>query len=73
MLSNQADKQISRAKGVILPQCCLCEQVPPRGIMGGYLINSNFLCESCENSILKLEIGSMEYDIYVERIKKIIK
>lgn len=73
MRTNQVKEESFEKRGMVLPLCKLCGEVPLRGIIGGYLINRNFVCESCENTIVNLEIGSQEYDFYVQEIKKIIK
>lgn len=73
MKYNQVPNELPRVKGQLLPQCVLCEEVPLRGIAGGYLINGMFLCESCESAILNLEVGSSQYKYYLERIKRFLR
>jgi len=73
MKFNQVPNQLPRAKGQLLPRCVLCEEVPSRGIVGGYLINGMFLCETCESAILNLNVGSSQYEFYLERIKRILR
>jgi|CZCA01.1.fsa_nt_gi hypothetical protein len=58
-------------KGKLLPRCRLCEEVPPRGIRGGYLINGVFICNLCETMILELEAGTEDYRELLGRIKKL--
>jgi len=58
--------------GQLLPRCIFCEQVPLKGIAGGYLIKGAFLCEDCEREILGLKAGSVRYEFYREKIKKLL-
>ena len=73
MTHDQALKELPRVAGQLLPRCALCEEVPPRGIAGGYLIKGMFLCETCESTILNLKVGSHQYELYMERIKKLLR
>lgn len=63
----------SKVKGLLLPRCAICEEVPNEGIKGGYLINKSFVCSSCERRILDTEVGSPAYQEILELIKKIIR
>ncbi len=73
MTQNPVLKELPGVKGQLLPVCALCEEVPPRGIAGGYLIKGMFLCETCESAILDLKVGSHQYEFYMERIKKLLR
>ncbi len=73
MQYNQAQKELLTVKGQLLPRCALCEEVPLRGIMGGYLIKGLFLCETCEKEILNLKVGSSQYEFYLQKIKKLLR
>lgn len=63
----------SKVKAILLPRCCICEEVPSDGIKGGYLINKFFVCTSCERKILDAEVGSPAYLEILELIKRIIR
>lgn len=58
-------------KGALLPRCKLCEEVPADGIRGGYLISGMFICRACETMIIRLQVGSRDYDELLRRIKKL--
>ncbi|MGI6551060.1 MAG: sigma factor G inhibitor Gin [Syntrophomonadales bacterium] len=73
MKHDQILNELPRVKGQLLPVCTLCEEVPSRGIAGGYLIKGMFLCETCESAILELKVGSNQYEYYMERIKKLLR
>ena len=55
----------------LLPICLVCEQVPPEGIMGGIVINGNFLCTSCEKELLSVAEGDARYKLFQDKLKKI--
>lgn len=73
MKYEQVPSELPRVKGQLLPRCVLCEEVPVNGIARGYLINGMFLCETCESTIIELEVGSSQYKHYVERIKRLLR
>lgn len=57
----------------LLPVCALCEEVPARGIRGGYMLNKSFICNDCEKRILDTPIGTAQYQEILALIKRIIK
>ena len=73
MKYEQVPSELPRVKGQLLPRCVLCEEVPVNGIAGGYLINGMFHCETCESTIIELEVVSSQYKHYVERIKRLLR
>jgi len=65
---NTADK-----KGIILPRCGICNQVPEEGIRGGLIIKKAFICNKCQNKMINIDVGSPEYEVILNKIKKIFK
>lgn len=59
--------------GELLPRCQLCDQVPLRGIASGFWVNRRLICDSCEQVIMNLEIGSRDYTEFMQRLRKIWK
>jgi hypothetical protein len=57
--------------GVLLPRCSLCGEVPEKGIRGGIKIRKSFICEKCESHIVALQTGCSEYQVVLEKLKKI--
>ncbi len=60
-------------RGVLLPRCTLCEQVPAGGLRDGIRIKRAFICTQCEQSLTHSDIGSIYYHIMLEKIKMILK
>mgnify|MGYP000894033453 CR=1 FL=1 len=58
-------------KGILLPRCYFCGQVPDEGIRGGVIIKKAFICRQCETQIVDLQIGSPVYEIVIKKIKKL--
>ncbi|ADI00851.1 MAG TPA: hypothetical protein GXX39_06115 [Syntrophothermus lipocalidus] len=58
-------------KGQVLPRCKLCDEVPEEGLRGGYLINGIFICRGCEAVIMRLQVGTPDYEEMLNRIKKL--
>lgn len=56
---------------IILPRCVFCENVPVKGIKGGYLLKKHFICSACEQMLLKVQVGSPAYETFVVGIKKL--
>ncbi|MED3645613.1 sigma factor G inhibitor Gin [Halalkalibacterium halodurans] len=48
-------------------RCVICEQPRPSGIQ----LFESFICEGCEQEIVKTEIEDMAYYHFVLRLKKI--
>ncbi|MGE5416990.1 MAG: sigma factor G inhibitor Gin [Acidobacteriota bacterium] len=57
--------------GELLPRCWLCGKVPDRGIAGGYLVRSRFICEDCETDIVELTVENERYSSFVEKLKEL--
>lgn len=57
--------------GVLLPRCHICREVPEKGIRGGIRVKKSFICEKCEAHIVALQAGSSEYQVVLEKLKKI--
>ncbi|MGE5404725.1 MAG: sigma factor G inhibitor Gin [Candidatus Saccharibacteria bacterium] len=64
-------KQEPQPCGQLLPRCWLCGEVPVRGIMGGYLIRSRFICEDCETDLVHLTVENERYNSFVEKLKEL--
>lgn len=58
-------------KGELLPRCRLCEEVPLQGIRGGFLIGGMFICRKCEAMIIRLQVGTREYEDVLRKIRKL--
>jgi len=61
------------AKGILLPRCIMCGQVPQGGIRGGIRIKKAFICTPCEQQLIHSDVGSIKYQILLEKIKQILK
>lgn len=59
------------ASGKLLPICLICDQVPPEGIMGGLVVNGNFICAKCEEELLSITSDDVKYILFQEKLKKI--
>ena len=57
--------------GKLLPICIICEQVPQDGIMGGVVINGNFICAKCEDELMSITTDDVKYKLFQEKLKKI--
>jgi hypothetical protein len=64
-------KRPSRGTGVLLPVCVVCEQTPAKGIAGGMVVSGQFLCDKCEQEIVKTQVGDSRYGLIKEKIKKL--
>lgn len=60
-------------KALILPVCSICNQVPAKGIKGVIRVGKAWLCQTCELEITLLEVGSTEYGVMLEKIKRVWK
>lgn len=69
----EIDPSTSISKGVLLPRCCFCGEVPAQGIRGGVIIKKAFICMSCEQDIINLEVGSSNYRVVINKIKEILR
>ena len=61
------------AKAILLPRCTICNQVPKEGIRGGIKLKKAFICTQCEQEIANVDVGSANYQILLEKIKRILK
>lgn len=59
-------------RGILLPRCYLCGEVPSLGIHGGVIIRKAFICSACEQDIVNLEVGSTHYQMVINKLKKIL-
>ncbi len=73
MLTQKAFIPEAESKGVILPRCCICNEVPPEGICGGMIMKQSFLCQKCEEAIIRLTAESANYHEVLGRIKALFK
>ena len=69
----QAMKPCYDGKATVLPVCSLCNQVPAQGIRGVIRVRKAWLCQTCELEITLLEVGSAEYGVMLEKIKRVWK
>ena len=60
-------------RGVLLPCCIVCEQVPEGGIRGGIRLKKAFICTACEQQLMQTDMGSINYQKILEKIKQILK
>jgi hypothetical protein len=60
-------------RGVLLPRCSLCAEVPEQGIKGGIKLKKAFICNQCEEKISHAEMDSDYYEILIEKLKDILK
>ena len=67
----QAMKPCYGDKATVLPVCSFCSQVPAQGIKGGIKVGKAWLCQACELKIILSEIGSNDYMILLEKIRKV--
>lgn len=74
-MSNASIPMIEREahRGVLLPRCIVCEQVPSGGIRGGIRVKKAFICTPCEQQLMQSDVGSIKYHIILEKIKQILK
>ncbi|HWQ74522.1 MAG TPA: sigma factor G inhibitor Gin [Syntrophomonas sp.] len=57
-------------KAILLPVCSFCGQVPERGIKDIIKVGKAWLCSTCEGGIARLEVGSSDYGIMIEKMKR---
>jgi len=60
-------------RGILLPRCILCEQVPSGGIRGGIRLKKAFICTTCEQQLIHSDMDSINYQKILEKIKQILK
>jgi len=59
-------------KGILLPRCYLCGEVPSQGIHGGVKIRKAFICSDCEQDIVHMEVGSVPYQTVINKLREIL-
>jgi len=59
--------------GLLLPRCRICNQVPREGIRGGIRLKKAFICTKCEQELAHIDVGSVNYQYILEKIKEILK
>jgi len=69
----QALKPCYGDKATVLPVCSFCNHVPAQGIKGGIKVGKAWLCQACECKIILTEVGSSDYKIMLQKIKKVWK
>jgi len=62
---------VPSARGILLPRCYLCGEVPSQGIHGGMTIRKAFICCDCEQDIVHMEVGSIQYQTVVNKLKEL--
>ena len=60
-------------QAMILPVCSICNNVPLQGIKGVIRVGRAWICRSCEQEIMHLEVGSPAYGEMVEKIRRVWK
>lgn|GEM_PF-1507344 len=71
MVELEYNREEGKGRGILLPRCYLCGNVPKGGIRGGVKIKKAFICEQCEQQIVSLQAGTSNYQNLIEEIKKI--
>ena len=73
MNMNDSESGRNKGKGVLLPRCYICGEVPEEGIRGGIKLKRAFICTRCEQDIIAADVGSSQYRRLLEKIKMILK
>jgi hypothetical protein len=60
-------------RGILLPICHICNQVPEKGIRGGIRVKKAFICTKCEQEMVFTKVGTHAYMKLLEKIKQIFK
>jgi hypothetical protein len=60
-------------KGILLPRCHICSQVPAEGFRSGIRIKKAFICKQCETDIINMDMASARYELIMNKIKSIFK
>lgn len=69
----KGDGKAASLRGQLLPRCYFCGEVPREGIHGGVIIKRAFICHSCEEQIIDLEVGSLHYREVIDKLKEILR
>lgn len=59
-----------RQSAIVLPVCYICGQVPDQGIRSVIKVGKALICLACEREIVNLEVGSSQYGLIMNKIKK---
>lgn len=62
-----------KSRGILLPCCSICNEVPDGGIAGGFRIKKGFICKNCERLIISLDISSPAYHDVMQKLRIILK
>ncbi len=68
----QGSAAIGRRSCLVLPRCWICDQVPSGGIRDGIRLKKAFICSGCERIIVQSDVASGQYQIFINRLKKIL-
>jgi len=72
--SDKNEKMINDCHtGNVLPVCSICNQVPNLGIKGIIRVGRARICRACEQEIMLLEVGSPDYGVMIEKIRRVWK
>ncbi|HRX22454.1 MAG TPA: sigma factor G inhibitor Gin [Syntrophomonadaceae bacterium] len=69
--SPPATGKCQRIGAVLLPVCSFCGEVPARGIKGVVRVGKAWLCQTCEGKIIRLEVGSNDYETMLAKMKRV--
>ncbi len=50
---NKNDDNIKKTDRKVVPVCFLCDKVPGKGIRSGFFLKGIFICQNCEEELLK--------------------
>lgn len=72
-IQNGSKEMVDTNKGLVLPVCSICNQVPSQGIRGVIRVGRAWICWNCEQEIMDLEIGSPKYGVMLEKLRRVWK
>ncbi|HEX3011770.1 MAG TPA: sigma factor G inhibitor Gin [Syntrophomonadaceae bacterium] len=72
-MKSENEPELTKPKGVLLPRCHFCGEVPPGGIRGGIKVKKAFICIKCEEEIVSLQVGAPGYSELLEKLKRVLK
>jgi superfamily II helicase len=70
---SQAMLNCCESKATLLPVCSFCNQVPDLGIKDVIKVGKAWLCRACELKIILTEVGSSDYGVMMEKMRKVWK
>jgi hypothetical protein len=56
----------------IYPKCHICGNTPSKGLFDGFRLEGKFICAVCEAGILVSDMGTQEYQTYMQSIREIL-